>query len=975
MRTIIKLFLTAALLLTGILPLAAQDRTISGTVSDERGEPLAGATVVAASRSGSYAVTDSEGVFSLKTKANETITISYLGYDDYVFSVGDEDNYIVSMVPSEANVLNESVAIGYGTTTKKEITGSVTSLKSDDFDLGSFTSATGMLQGKVAGLEVVNPNGGDPEASFQLLLRGTNTLKAGQGPLIIIDGVADADVRNINFQEVESVDVLKDGSAAAIYGTRGTNGVVIITTRRARTGTQSVQYDGQVSVQSIMSRAIPMNAKEFEYTIRNFAPASVGSLYGSETDWFKEVTRTPVSHKHNLAVSGGTEKFSHRTVINFEQNQGLLKGNEARKWIFKTNIHQSVLQGWLDLDYNLSYTLRTATPSNTDIFRHAFLHNPTEPVYNPDDKENGGYYTISEMDYSNPVALLNEETAKKKTGYLAANFRATLNIVPVKGLKWDNFVSFSDEKYSSQSFKTSYYPGSVGMKGVASTSSNEYTNFQWESTIQYSRQFGDHSVQAILGYTWQQQQNWDSGMSNYGFETDAYSYNNMGAGNALKEGMASMKTERSSSRYIAFFGRAMYNYKEKYLISVSLRRDGSSRFGSAHKWGWFPAVSAGWRISGEPWMENVKWIDELKLRAGYGVTGNQDFGNYKSLMLISASTNFFYNGEWVKAYGPASNANPNLAWERKSEVNVGVDFSFLNGRLSGAFDFYYRHTKDLLYDYTVPVPPYDYKTLFTNVGTLSNLGVELSLNAIPVKTKDFIWTSSLVMAHNENKLISFTNEEFKSAVYKVGKIPTPVDAYTQRLIEGESLGSFYAPVYIGTGKSGVDHFEDENGSGYVDEDKWQKIGCAYPDITLGWTNTFRYKGLSLAFTLRSAIGGLVFNQYRAEFENLNQIGLKNILSSWLDDTGFTGEIRYSSKYIEKASYLKLDNVTLAYEMKFKTKYINGLKVFFTAQNLFCLTPYSGVDPEVSLMGIEPGLEGTSYYPRTRVFTLGASLTF
>ena len=377
MRTIIKLFLTAALLLTGILPLAAQDRTISGTVSDERGEPLAGATVVAASRSGSYAVTDSEGVFSLKTKANETITISYLGYDDYVFSVGDEDNYIVSMVPSEANVLNESVAIGYGTTTQKEITGSVTSLKSDDFDLGSFTSATGMLQGKVAGLEVVNPNGGDPEASFQLLLRGTNTLKAGQGPLIIIDGVADADVRNINFQEVESVDVLKDGSAAAIYGTRGTNGVVIITTRRARTGTQSVQYDGQVSVQSIMSRAIPMNAKEFEYTIRNFAPASVGSLYGSETDWFKEVTRTPVSHKHNLAVSGGTEKFSHRTVINFEQNQGLLKGNEARKWIFKTNIHQSVLQGWLDLDYNLSYTLRTATPSNTDIFRHAFLHNPT----------------------------------------------------------------------------------------------------------------------------------------------------------------------------------------------------------------------------------------------------------------------------------------------------------------------------------------------------------------------------------------------------------------------------------------------------------------------------------------------------------------------------------------------------------------------------------------------------------------------
>ena len=971
MRTIVKLFLAAALLLAGILPLAAQDRTISGTVSDERGEPLAGATVVGTGRK--YAVTDTDGKFSIAAKAGETLTIAYLGYNDYSLAVGDAADYAVAMVPSESTLLHESVAIGYGTTTKKEVTGSVTSLKSENFDIGAYSSATGMLQGKVAGLEVVNPNGGDPEASFQLLLRGTNTLKAGQGPLIIIDGVVDADVRNINFQEVESVDVLKDGSAAAIYGTRGTNGVVIITTKRASTGSQSVQYDGQVSVQTVAARAVPMTAREFEYAIKNFHPSSLGSLYGANTDWFKEVTRTPFSHRHNLAVSGGTDKFSHRTVINYESNQGLLRGNDASKWIFKTNIHQTAIQGWLDLDYNLSYTHRKSSPANTDVFRQAFLHNPTEPVYDESDTENGGYYTIPGMGYSNPVAMLKEYEAKKTTGYLTANARATLNILPVKGLKWENFFNFNYERYSSQSFTSKYYPGS-GKNGVAEVSSDEYTGFQWESTIQYARTFGDHSVQAVLGYTWQQQQNWESSMSNYDFEFGAYKYNNMAAGQALEKGLAEMKTYRSKSRYIAFFGRAMYNYKEKYLVSLSLRRDGSSRFGSAHKWGWFPAVSLGWRISEEPWLKKVEWLDELKIRAGYGVTGNQDFENYKSLMLIAAKTNFLYGGEWVPSYGPDSNANPDLAWERKSEVNVGVDFSFLDGRLSGAIDWYYRHTKDLLYYYSVPVPPYDYPTIFTNVGSLSNMGIEVSLNAIPVKMKDFTWNTSVVLAHNENKLISFTNDEFKSADYKVGKISTPVDAYTQRLTEGESLGMFFAPVYIGTGKTGVDHFEDESG-GYVDEKKWQKIGSAYPDLTLGWSNTFRYKWLSLSFTLRSAIGGLVFNQYRAEYENINQIGLRNILASWLDNTTFTGDIHYSTKYIEDASYLKLDNVSLAYETNLKNQYLRNIKVFFSGQNLFCLTKYSGVDPEVSLSGIEPGLEGTSYYPRTRVFTLGVSLRF
>ena len=963
MRKLILTFLTVFL----AVGLNAQTRTVTGKVTDEHGEPLAGATVVAGS---SYAVTDLDGRYSLSAKTGAEVTVSFLGYDDFIFTVSGAKQDI-QMVPSEATMLNESVAIGYGKTTKKEITGSVTSLKSEDLDLGSYSNAGGMLQGKVAGLTVVNPDGGDPNASYQFLLRGTNTLSAGQGPLIIIDGVADADIRNINFQEVESMDVLKDGSAAAIYGTRGTNGVIIITTKRAKSGTTSVTYDGQVSVQTVQSRAIPMTAEEFEYTIKNYAPGKTGSLYGYDTDWFKEITRTPISHKHSVAVAGGTEAFSHRTVLNVEQNQGLQKGNEASKFLVKTNISQKVLEGWLDLDYNISYVKRQSSPANYGAFRQAFMRNPTEPVYDETNTANGGYFTLPESDYSNPVAMLNERFANSETGTFAGSLRATLNILPIKGLKWDNFISYSDEKYFSQEYKTSYYPGSVGKKGVGYSSADAYDDFQWESTVQYSNMFGAHSIQGILGYTWQEKMNWSTSMENYGFDTDFYKTNNMGAGSALQAGLADMSTSRSSSRYIAFFGRLIWNYSEKYLASVSLRRDGSTRFGKNHKWGWFPAVSAGWRISQEEWLKGLKWLSELKLRAGYGVTGNQDFANYKSLMLMSSGTSFYYNGEWINSYAPASNANPNLGWERKNEFNVGLDFSFLDGRIGGTFDYYYRLTTDLLYKYKVPVPPYDYDELFTNVGSISNKGLELSIYATPIKTRDLVWTTSIVAAHNENKLIKFTNEEFKNQDYEVGWIATPVGAYVQRLIEGESLGSFYAPIWEKVGSNGSDVLQNEF-MGQVPQAKWSLVGHAYPDITIGWSNNVKYKAWSLQATLRASIGGKIFNSYRANYESLQQIGLRNILSSWLDDPSFTGEIRYSSKYIEDATYLKLDNLTLGYDLPIKNKYIHGAKAFLSAQNVFCLTGYKGVDPEVSLTGLTPGIESTSYYPRTRTFTLGVS---
>ncbi|MBQ2544358.1 MAG: SusC/RagA family TonB-linked outer membrane protein [Bacteroidales bacterium] len=947
----------------------AQNKTISGKVSDENGEPLPGATVVVTG-SNTYAVADLEGKYSLTTVPGRQITVSYFGYEDYVFTVGSASVYDVSMKPSAATMLNESVAIGYGTTTKKEVTGSVVSLKSDDFDKGAFTSAAGMLQGKVAGLSVTNPDGGDPNASYEILLRGTNTLSAGQGPLIIIDGVVGADIRTINFQEVESIDVLKDGSAAAIYGTRGTNGVLIITTKRAKAGTTSVTYEGQVSVQTVRSRAMPMTAEQFENTINTYRPENKNKLYGANTDWFDAVTRTPVSHKHNLAITGGSDKFSHRTVINIENNQGILKTNDANKYLFKTNIRQEALQGWVVFDGNISYVKRQYNGARYGIFRQAFLHNPTEPIYDESNEDGGGYFTKTEsMDYYNPVAMLNERSSKTDVDDIGVNGRITLNILPVKGLKWDNFVSYGQQNYENRDYRTRYYPGETGKRGTAEISNSKDTDIQYESTVQYNREFGDHHIQAVAGYAFQELVSSSSYMSNYGFDLDYFETNNIGAGSAIKNSKGEMDSSKESSRYVAFFGRAMYNYAEKYMASLSLRYDGSSRFGANNKWALFPAVSLGWRISQEPFMKQVTWVDELKLRAGFGMTGNQDFANYKSILRVEPVGYFYYDGKWSNAYAPSSNANPDLQWEKKSEWNVGLDFSLFKGRLGGAIDYYYRLTSNLLYNYKVPVPPYDYEQYFTNVGAISNSGIELTLFGDPVKTKTVEWNTSLVFAMNRNKLISFTNEEFQGQEYRIAWLSTPLGANCQRLIEGESIGTFYGPHF--TKFSGDGNQKLQN----IDQNEWLKLGSAYPLFTLGWSNTLRVGQFSLSATLRGAYGGKAFNQLRALYENISELGQKNVLASWLNYTEYTGKVVYSDRCLEDASYIKLDNVTVSYDVPIENRFIKGLRFYLTGQNLLCITGYTGVDPEVRLSGLTPGIEGTSYYPRTRMFTLGASIKF
>jgi len=524
-------------------------------------------------------------------------------------------------------------------------------------------------------------------------------------------------------------------------------------------------------------------------------------------------------------------------------------------------------------------------------------------------------------------------------------------------------------------YNTKYYPSRLGSGGEAEISNGRRSTMNYETTINYRLQLNSHTIQALGGYTFEEIVSNNSYLFNSGFDTDLYGPHNIGAGSALGEGRASMGSYKGKSRLISFFGRVMYNFDDRYLAAASLRREGSSRFGDNNKWGWFPSASFGWRINREAFMEDVSWVDDLKLRIGYGVTGNQEIGNYRSLLLMGRAGKFYYNGQWINTYQPVSNPNPNLKWENKSEVNFGADFALLKNRIGGAFDIYYRKSVDLLYTYEVSVPPYLFKELFTNVGTISNRGVEISLRAVPVRTPALSWTSILTFSRNINILDKFSNDEFTSNSYDIGWIGDAIGVNSQKLREGQSLGTFYGPVWLGLDETGRDRFKNANPIGLVNPNDWEVIGNAFPDFTLGWSNMLTYGDWDMSFSLRASIGGEVLNTYRLYYENWGTIGLNNVVLTQFENPEFKGNARYSSKYVEDATFVKLDNISIGYNLPWKHRSISKLRVYASAQDVLTITGYKGLDPEVNLGGLTPGIEYLSYYPRTTLVTFGLNVSF
>ncbi len=961
---------------------------ITGTVLEASTDfPVIGASVVEVGTTNGV-ITDFDGNFVLNVAEGAQIQISYMGFAAQTLAA--KDGMIVKL-EEDTHVLQEVVAIGYGSQTKKEITGSVASVKADDFNKGAFNSAEGLLQGKVAGLTMSKNDGGDPTSrSFSVQIRGAGSLTGSTTPLYIIDGVPGASMNNINPNDIESMDVLKDGSAAAIYGTRANAGVIIITTKKGKEGKTQVEYNGTVSTANTAGRIKLFGRDEFL--------AAGGINYGSETDWYKEITRVPVSTEHNIALSGGMKNVDYRASINYKLNQGLAKNSDFQEIMARASVNQHALNDILEFNYNASYSKTNSSWVSHDAYQQAMKYNPTMPVYadpsDPNYVKYGGYYqNFDKSGFSNPVAIINQPTDNGGDQTFLGSIRATIK--PIAGLRISAFGSYQYWNRSTGKYLPSNSVAGNGVGGNAEKSNDFNTTRMFEATAQYTNEIHNNAFTILVGYAYQDFVSESFRASNTMFPTDDFLYNNLGLGEGLNNlanggskdgiGISSWKEEW---KLASAFARINYNYDQKYYINASIRAEGSSKFGANNRWGYFPAVSASWLITNEDFMRGQEVVDDLKLRAGYGVTGNMPGDCYPWIGRMGKNEDYaFFGDNKVATWSLGTVPNPDLKWETKHEVNVGVDFSFLGGRLSGAIDYYNRTTRDLLYWYAVDASKYEAGSMLLNLGSLQNQGVELALNGLAIDRKNFTWNLGLTMAHNKNKVLSLGNDEFifPEADKQRGGVGDGSVGWTsqkfQILEEGESVGNFYGFKFSRIGEDGTFYGIDANGlekkfSQLKGKDK-VILGNALPIITWGLSSSMAFYNVDFSFNLRGAIGGKLLNTKRLAYGNNSSLASGNMIVS--PDNGITPPKVMTDYYLESGTYAKLGDVTIGYTFQLKDdvkKYLTNARIYITGQNLATLSSYSGVDPEtVNMSGLEPGVEGVSYYPIPRTFMLGVSLTF
>lgn len=987
MKRILSIILTATLSVLGAF--AQSGYTVEGVVVDEQG-PVIGAGVVEQGSSNGT-MTDIDGRYSLKVASSDAvIEISCIGYATQSFKASEVPAQIV--MSADAIFLDDVVVIGYGSQRKKEVTGSVSSIKAEDFSAGIKTNPVGLLQGKVAGLNVIRTTSDPTSTGYSVQIRGFSTLDKGAGtsPLYIVDGIPVSSIDNIAPEEIASMDVLKDGSAAAIYGTRGTNGVIIITTKRGENFSEiaqtRVEYAGYASA-SVRNGDTGMATPEEFIKLNEISGGKITpTIYTDEngnpymTDWMSEITRkAAITHSHNLAVTGSSNKFNYRASLSYKNAEGIARNNERNEMIAKLSASQKALGGWLNLNYDFSY-MHYRNDYFCGDFKQAATLNPTTPIYDPTSVS--GYYQPQGTGVSNPVENMNQKESYQDGNYFRGSIKATLNVLPVEGLKFNVFGAIEEGDNASY-WANKQITTDVDGSGKAGRSTS--TNFSklFEITADYNKSFGSHNIAGVAGFSYQNFMYDGMSVENKGFPTEDMKYYQIGNGDAEKTYLKA-SSYRNSNTLAAFFARANYNYAEKYLASVSVRREGSSRFGINNKWGWFPAVSLGWRVTGEDFMQNANWVNDLKLRFGFGVTGNNLGSDLKSVAMLSNGGTFWYNGKYVNTYSISQNVNPDLCWEKKYEYNFGVDYAFLDNRIYGSIDAYYRQTRDLLWDYEVPTPPYQYPTLLANAGQMDSYGVELVLTGVPVKTKDFTWETTPTISFNHN-VITKLSDPSKGFNYKqttsggVGENGI-MNTNTQILIEGQSVGAFYGYKFL-TIKDGTWYYETPAG-GIVDgagaaEGYRQVLGSAQPWFTFGWNNTLRYKNFDASVFFRGVVGNKILNltrwAYGPRAEAADNIFMKDVY----DGCVYANKEQFSDYYLEDGSYIKLDNITLGYNFKLKeTSLINSLRVYMTGQNLFTLTGYSGQDPEVDTTGVwSAGIDYCDFYPTVATLLFGVNISF
>lgn len=985
-------FSTSSVFLVGLLLssyLSLAQHVVRGTVKDETGLGLPGVNIVLKGTNIGVS-SDFDGNYEVSVKQNETVNnsftleYSFIGYSTFeqtfVYSAGKQEVYDLNLQP-DAEVLEDVVVIGYGTQKKEDKTGSVFSVTADDIQVVALQDPIEGIQGKVPGV-TIRKSGSDPNGGFDVKIRGASGLSSGTNPLYVVDGVVGVDPTTIAAEDIASFNVLKDASSAAIYGSRGANGVILITTKRGKEGGSQVDYNGYVTFDQVSrrSRLDLMSADEF----RAYGDAigkPVRDL-GYDTDWQEEIYRTGFTQNHNVALSGGSQLGTYRASVTHNDMEGVIKTSGKTRTIMRLNAETKALNERVTLSMNLANTIEHndyvnygSSGADGTLFQ-AFQRNPTLPVYN----EDGSFYqdpTQPVNNYSNPVAILNDVQNERDAKRLLANLKADVEIT--KALKFTMSGSYTRDDAETFYFEPAAN-GPLNGEGFGKREYSNNANKLFETFLSYNKTFNLHNINAVAGYSYQEFA-WDGfraqGKNPASDFTKAHDLASLAR--VVPGDVASWKGE---SKLISGFARFAYNFDHKYFVTGTLRRDGSSKFGANHEWGLFPSASLAWNMKNENFLEDVDQINQMKLRFGWGQTGNQEIPTYADIALfgVTGYTLDPVTNQYTVNYGALQNANPNLKWEVNTEMNIGVDFGLFQNRLSGSVDYFNKKTTDLIYNYTVPVPPNLVDNTLANAGAIDISGLEVMLTGFIVDNENFKWNSSATFTQAKMIVSSLGNEEFP-AVDKVleGYLQEPLGfgTATQIMREGLERGTFYGPKFAGvdarTGKF-LYHTSDEGVFKTIDriEDKDKQIlGQALPDFEIGWSNSLDiYKNWDVNFTFRGMFGHDILNATKMVFGNPSYFPTRNVLNSAPANTLLTGPSDFSDYFLEKGNFFRLENITVGYNVNTKnSKWIKKARFYVAGNNLWTISNYSGIDPSTV------GIDIFNIYPKSSSATFGLNVSF
>lgn len=975
---------------------------VSGTVKDSTGKPLIGVTIKVRGGEGG-AVTDGEGHFKITVASDAVLVISYIGYQAVEVPVNGRKSLQVTL-HANSNKLDQLVVIGYGTQRKSDLTGSITSVSADQFNQGAALSPQELIQGKAAGVNII-PASGKPGSSMSIRIRGGTSITAGNEPLYVVDGVPlqlssagrQSDIggsngqlmlfnqepvnplNSINPADIASIEILKDASATAIYGSRGANGVVIITTKRGKAGGLSTTYDASFGVSKVAGTLDVLSADEYRQFMKDHQIANFIDQ-GGNTNWQDQIYRTALSQNHNLSLSGGTPQTQYRASVGFLSQQGVILSSGMHNYTGRVSITHKALSDKLTFDLNMSGAQISEdnaaisgelSGEGGNLLKDALRFNPTLPVYTD------GKFTQINQFQINPVSYT-EIKDQRTTRRNLLNLSTTYQII--EALKANVNLGYAYENIERNANIPRSNPLGEGLGGLVNSQNSEHWNQLLETTLSYDKAIGKHQhINVVAGYSYQLFVDQGKRERVQGFISDAFGWDNLAAASQIN----TLSSYKETNKLISFYGRVNYNLLERYLVTVTVRRDGSSRFGANNKWGVFPSGALAWKLSNESFYPSAAVVNDLKVRASYGITGNQDIGNLLSLPTLGATSNSYVIGsDAITVVTPEQYANPDLKWEQTAQLDVGIDFQLLKGRIYGSADYYKKKTRDLLLRFQVPSPSV-VATQVANVGSVENAGVEFTVGSHILQRGRFQWQADLNISSNRNKVTSLSNDIYSADIIYGGL----VSGYglsgvnSQAIMPGQPIGTFYGPESEGV-KDGKEQFRDVNGDGDVSTtNDLAVIGHALPKYIFGLTNSFTYGKFSLAFILRGSQGNDVLNNTALDLQNLSLLPGQNVLAPALHSGIAYGQPAiYSSRWIENGSFIRLDNVTLAYQFDVsQTSFLRNARVYVTGQNLLLITGYSGLDPEVNsnTNGSGTSPRGIDYmaYPRAKTITVGASVTF